>query len=181
MSAALEQKPTVAGIGNNSLAVLAGRIVHEHEAIQNAPFVVPRAIKLGNLLIEVKNHDGQYGKWATWLKENCKGMSNRTAQRSMNLADNEPRLVEAQSKKSTAEKRHTVAACRLIAPPPRNAKVRNYHDEYVAAEEKLIEKLQVLNEKNGAAAIKQAAEVTIRLLKNTVNHLVSPPEKQKVA
>jgi hypothetical protein len=132
--------------------------VHEHEAIQNAPFVVPRAIKLGNLLIEVKNHDGQYGKWATWLKENCKGMSNRTAQRSMNLADNEPRLVEAQSKKSTAEKRHTVAdltlneACRLIAPP-RNPKKRNYHNEYVAAEEELIEKLELLNKMAGAVRL----------------------------
>ena len=178
-------------LGSNLLPDLAARIVREHELIQKAPYVVPNAIDLGKLLIEAKNHQGQYGKWATWLKENCKGMSGRTAQRYMNLADNEPRLEETQRKKTAEDKngkRHTVAdltlneACRLIAPP-RNPKEKNYHNEYVAAEEKLIEKLQVLNEKNGAAAIKQAAEVTIRLLKNTVNHLVSPappPEKQKV-
>ena len=101
MNVALGQKPTVAGIGNNSLADLAGRIVFEHEAIQNAPYVVPRAIRLGKLLIEAKNHDGQYGKWATWLKENCKGMSMRTAQRYMDLADKEKELEEIQRKKST--------------------------------------------------------------------------------
>jgi hypothetical protein len=101
--------PARAGIGSNSLPELASRIVREHEAIQNAPHVVPRAIELGKLLIEAKNHEGQYGKWATWLKDNCKGMSDRTAQRYMNLAANQQKLIEIQSKKSTPEKRHTVA------------------------------------------------------------------------
>jgi hypothetical protein len=59
-------------IGSNSLPELASRIVREHEAIQNAPHVVVRAISLGKLLIEAKNNDGQYGKWSTWLKDNCR-------------------------------------------------------------------------------------------------------------
>jgi hypothetical protein len=54
-----------AGIGSNSLPELASRIIREHEEIQNAPYVVPRAIALGKLLIEAKNHDGQYGNPST--------------------------------------------------------------------------------------------------------------------
>jgi hypothetical protein len=162
-----------AGIGSNSLPELADRIVREHEAIQNAPHVVPRAIALGKLLIEAKNHDGQYGKWATWLKENCKEMSERTAQRYMNLAVNQQKLVEFQQKKSTGEKRHTVAdltlneACRLIKPPG-GGKPRKPHDEYVAAEDKLIEKLELIG---SAAAIRQAADVTQKRLKAAVADL----------
>src|SRR6516165_4881884 len=91
-----------AGIGSNSLPELASRIVFEHEAIQNAPYVVPRAIRLGKLLIEAKNHEGQYGKWSAWLKENCKEMTDRTAQRYMNLAVNERNLEEI-LRKRTAE------------------------------------------------------------------------------
>jgi Protein of unknown function (DUF3102) len=162
----------VAGIGSNSLPELASRIVREHEAIQHAPHVVPRAIDLGKLLIEAKNHEGQYGKWATWLKDNCKGMSDRTAQRYMNLAANQQKLVEAQTKKSTPEKRHTVAdltlneACRLVAPE--RPKVKNLHNEYVTAEDKLIEKLEQLAD---PATIKQASELTLRRLRAAVADL----------
>jgi hypothetical protein len=165
-----------AGIGSNSLPELASRIVHLHDAIQNAPHVVPRAIELGKLLIEAKNHEGQYGKWATWLKDNCKGMSDRTAQRYMNLAANERKLVEAQSKKSTAEKRHTVAdltvneACRLVAPTF-TPKVKNLHNEYVTAEDKLIEKLEQLGD---PATIRQASELTFRRLRAAVADLAKP-------
>jgi hypothetical protein len=168
---ALQQRST-AGIGSNSLPELADRIVREHEAIQNAPHVVVRAISLGKLLIEAKNHDGQYGKWATWLKEKCKEMSERTAQRYMNLATNEQKLHETQQKKSTPEKRHTVAdltlneACRLIRPPA-SVRPKSPHDKYVAAEDKLIEKLQGLS----PAAIREAAGVTLKRLNTAVAHL----------
>jgi hypothetical protein len=163
------------GIGSNSLPELASRIVREHEAIQIAPHVVPRAIELGKLLIEAKNHDGQYGKWATWLKENCKGMSDRTAQRYMNLAVNQQRLEEIQRKKSTAEIRHTVAdltlneACRLIKPPS-EGKARNVHDQYVAAEDKLIEKLELIG---SAAVIRHVVDVTLKRLRAAVAALAA--------
>jgi hypothetical protein len=49
-------------LGATPLPELAARIVIEHEAIQNAPHVVPRAIRVGKLLIEAKNHEGQYRK-----------------------------------------------------------------------------------------------------------------------
>ena len=180
MNVALGQKPTVAGIGNNSLADLAGRIVFEHEAIQNAPYVVPRAIRLGKLLIEAKNHDGQYGKWATWLKENCKGMSMRTAQRYMDLADKEKELEEIQRKKSTPEKRHTVAdltlneACRSIAVP-RIPRPKKPHDEYVIVEDELIDKLELLG---SAEAIRQAATLTYKRLKAAVADLAPETDPQ---
>jgi hypothetical protein len=47
-------------------------------------------------------------------------------------------------------------------------------DAYVAAEEKLIEKLEELA---NPAAIKDAADITIRLLKNTVDHLITQKTK----
>jgi hypothetical protein len=160
-------------VGNNSLPDLASRIVREHEGIQNAPHVVLRAILLGNLLIEAKNHDGQYGKWSTWLKENCKEMSDRTAQRYMDLAINEKDLrAKLPWQKSESTIRHTMAdltlneACGLIKPA-REGKQRNYHDEYVAAEDKLIEKLQLLS----PTAIKDAAEVTFKRLRAAVADL----------
>ena len=170
----VQQKPP-AGIGSNSLPELASRIVRDHEAIQNAPHVVLRAIALGKLLIEAKNHDGQYGKWATWLKVNCKEMSERTAQRYMDLAINQEKLEEILQKKSTAEKRHTVAdltlneACRLINPPGGGNK-KNPHDKYVAAEDALIEKLELLG---SAGAIREAAEITYRRLKAAVADLAN--------
>jgi hypothetical protein len=40
-----EQRPAI--IGSNSLPDLAARIVREHEAIERAPYVVPKAITLG--------------------------------------------------------------------------------------------------------------------------------------
>jgi hypothetical protein len=160
-------------VGSNSLPDLASRIVREHEAIQKAPHVVLRAISLGNLLIEAKNHDGQYGKWSTWLKDNCKEMSDRTAQRYMDLAINEKDLrAKLPWQRSPETIRHTVAdltlneACGLIKPP-RKEKQRNYHNDYVAAEDKLIEKLQLLS----PAAIREVAEVTNKRLRAAVADL----------
>jgi hypothetical protein len=94
MSEPNREPPLRAGIGSNSLPELARQIVETHEAIQNAPRTAYRAIMVGKLLIEAKNHEGQYGKWATWLKENCKGMLERQAQRYMQLASNEQKLQQ---------------------------------------------------------------------------------------
>jgi hypothetical protein len=74
----------------------------------------------------------------------------------------------------------------MIAQEERDAKKKkceadnppNYHNAYVAAEEELIEKLELLNEKAGPDAIKEAADITIRHLKNTVDHLL---QEKKVA
>ena len=168
------QQERLAGIGSNSLPELAANIVREHEAIQNAPHVVVRAILLGKLLIEAKNHDGQYGKWGTWLEENCKEMSNRTAQRYMDLAIKEKELrAKLPWTKPENTIRHTVAdltlneACGLIRPPS-TKKPKSAHDKYVVAEDALIEKLQLLT---SPVAIKEAAEVTHKRLRAAVAHL----------
>jgi hypothetical protein len=177
-------------MGSNSLPDLARQIVEQHELIANAPKTAYRAIMLGKLLTEAKNHDGQYGKWATWLKENCRGMSERTAQRYMQLASAEDKLKSlcaAMKDKKGNPKPSRVTdlsyreAYDLITSDDREKKQKkreaenppNYHNEYVAVEEELIEKLELLNEKVGGAAIKEAAERTVRCLRNTVDHLLA--------
>jgi hypothetical protein len=142
------------GIGSNSLADLAGRIVTMHEAIQNAHKTASRAIQLGKMLIDAKNHEGQYGKWADWLKENCKGMLERTAQRYMQLASNEQKLIAECAKLKDKDGNPTRVtdlsyreAYNLITREEREKKKEkreaerppNYHNDYVAAEEELIE------------------------------------------
>jgi hypothetical protein len=162
-------------IGSNSLPGLAANIIREHEGIQNASHVVLRAINLGKLLIEAKNHDGQYGKWATWLKENCKEMSERTAQRYMDLAIKEKELrAKLPWKKSENTIRHGVAdltlneACGLIKEQGDNREPKSPHDKYVTAEGNLIEKLKALG---SAVAIKEAADQTLRRLNAAVADL----------
>jgi hypothetical protein len=71
---------------SNSLAVLAGRIKAEHEAVHAAlKDSVQHAIDAGDLLIEAKQQLGKHGQWLKWLSEHC-GVTERTAQRYMRLA-----------------------------------------------------------------------------------------------
>ena len=102
-----------AGIGSNSLPELARQIVEAHEAIQNAPKTAYRAIMVGKLLIQAKNHDGQYGKWTTWLKDNCKEMTDRTAQRYMKLAAKEDSSITSVPREKTKMEIRTRHACRI--------------------------------------------------------------------
>jgi hypothetical protein len=116
-----EPTASPARIGSNSLPELARQIVEAHEAIQNAPKTAYRAIMVGKLLIQAKNHDGQYGKWATWLKENCREMTDCTAQRYMKLAAKETSSktsVPRQRTKMEIRNRH---ACRICPSGKRTA------------------------------------------------------------
>jgi hypothetical protein len=96
-------------------------------------------------------------------------MAERTAQRYMNLAINEQKLIDHQIKKSTAEKRHTVAdltlneACRLVKGG--GGRQKSPHDKYVAAEDNLIEKLEQLG---SGSAIAEAAQITLKRLNAAV-------------
>jgi hypothetical protein len=171
-------------MGSNSLPDLARQIVEQHELIANAPKTAYRAIMLGKLLIEAKNHEGQYGKWATWLKDNCRGMLERQAQRFMQLASSEQKLQQecaAMKDKDGNPKPSRVTdlsyreAYNLITRDEREKKKRaaesepNHYNEYVALEGELLDKLALLP----PGAIKEAAEITARHLRNTVAHLTA--------
>jgi hypothetical protein len=72
---------------SNSLAVLAGRIKAEHEAVSVAlRDSVRHAIAAGELLIEAKEQL-KHGQWLPWLNDHCT-ISERTAQLYMRCARN---------------------------------------------------------------------------------------------
>ena len=75
----------MSSVGDNILAVLAGRIREAHEACRAAAVVTAeRAIEAGRLLIEAKAAV-RHGEWLSWLRDHT-GISERTAQRYMRLA-----------------------------------------------------------------------------------------------
>lgn len=61
---------------------------------------VPRAIELGVMLITAKNDYGRHGNWGRWLKDNCKQISERTAQLYMELANGRLRIETELAKRS---------------------------------------------------------------------------------
>ena len=70
-----------------SLDDLAQRIKTEHQEIIGAKRnIVERAMKAGDLLIQAKANAG-HGNWLNWLKANCVGISERTANVYMKLAE----------------------------------------------------------------------------------------------
>ena len=167
--------------GSNSLPDLARQIVEAHEAVESGPKNAASAMRCGKFLIEAKDHAGQYGKWGTYLKEQCKGMTARTAQRYMDLARNEAKL-EALCRKMTADGKATHVShlsfreAMAMIKPPSDPKLKKPDVEYEAAEEKLIEKLEALQ----PAAIDGAVKKTIRHLRNSADHLLAAKD-QKVA
>jgi hypothetical protein len=75
------------------LASLADQIKAAYAAIGEAcKDVVNRAIVMGDLLNQAKQRVG-HGNWAGWLQDNC-SLSERTAQRYMNIADNKQKIAE---------------------------------------------------------------------------------------
>lgn len=74
-------------------ADLAAKINDEFAAIKKAEIdgdrsVVSRAIAFGAMLKQTKEQVG-HGKWINWLHDNCRQISERMAQRYMNLADSQ--------------------------------------------------------------------------------------------
>lgn len=69
-----------------SLESLAGRILREHAAATiSADSAIEHARKAGTLLLEARERC-ERGKWESWLRENCSGISTTTAQAYMRVA-----------------------------------------------------------------------------------------------
>ena len=86
-----------------SLDDLAQRIKTEHQEIMGAKRnIVERAMKAGDLLIQAKANAG-HGNWLNWLKANCVGISERTANVYMKLADGRATIEEKLKSAATAD------------------------------------------------------------------------------
>jgi hypothetical protein len=97
-------KPEVLKPGEIGLPELATKIKAAYAEIGKAcKDVVWRAVAMGDLLNQAKKQMG-HGNWATWLQANCE-LSERTAQRYMNIADNKQKIAEyIQGKESKSAK-----------------------------------------------------------------------------
>jgi hypothetical protein len=86
-----------------SLDDLAQRITTEHQGIMGAKRnIVERAMKAGDLLIQAKAKAG-HGNWLNWLKTNCAGISERTANVYMKLAEGRATIEEKLKSAATAD------------------------------------------------------------------------------
>jgi hypothetical protein len=150
-----------------SLSDLANKIKDAHRAVLDATInVVARAITAGEALLEAKTKLG-HGQWLPWVKELC-DLSERTAQRYMNLAENKTKLGELLREKSARLADLTLTeAERLLGHSKSSGSGRspNASDSYDKAEKKLIDRLKALS----FEAAEAAAEVTIRQLKDTIS------------
>ncbi len=173
-----------------SLPDLATRIRVGHSAVIEAKKnIVRKAIEVGGWLKQAKDSpEMKHGMWLPWLKANCADLSERTAQRYMELADNKEDLEELLKLKSAAMADLTLSgALELLQTPPPGATEPGEDqdaeeetependqdeaetsdkasDEYDKAEEKLIQRLKNLNPDEAEAAI----STTIRKLRDIV-------------
>jgi hypothetical protein len=142
-----------------SLADFATRINTEFAAIQKTEHdanktVVQRAISFGITLSQAKEKVG-HGKWKKWLNDNCRAISERTAQRYMKLADS-PEVRAELGKNDTMSLlslRKALALANRTPPTPRPPS-----DEYDRAETKLVEKLEALSPDTAEAAANETVE-----------------------
>jgi Protein of unknown function (DUF3102) len=121
-----------------SLPDLASRIRLGHTAVIEAKKnIVRKAIEVGGWLKQAKDSpEMKHGQWLPWLKANCPDISERTAQRYMELADNKEQLEEALKVKSAAMADLTLAgAIELLKPPPPEAEKETEPDDQDAEEE----------------------------------------------
>jgi hypothetical protein len=149
-----------------SLSDLANKIREAHRAVLDATKnVVARAITAGEALLEAKTKLG-HGQWLPWVKERC-DLSERTAQRYMNLAENKIKLGDLLREKSARLADLTLTEVeRLLGHSKSSGSGRNPNasDSYDKAQKKLIDKLKALSLEDAEAA----ADETIKQLKSTI-------------
>ena len=142
-----------AGVGDNRLPELAERIKHDHKAIRDALNVknlVPKAIKIGEWLIEAKLKL-DHGQWLPYLKDKC-GLSDRTSSRYMSLHNNKAKLEEAQKLKSATLADMTLSDADKIISKANGKKPRGSNpvstanaDDVTKLEDKMIEALKKMD------------------------------------
>lgn len=150
---------------------------------------VPRAIDLGAMLIKAKADYGAHGKWGQWLKDNCKQVSERTAQLYMKLAEGRAKIEAELAKRDPAAVADLIAdlslrgALQLLeggsvesesgAGKGTAGKGKggtkgkgegNHSDAYDGVQKRLIEKLKKLEPEQAEAAVNE----TIKRLKEAV-------------
>jgi len=166
-------QPPVAGTGHNSDPVLAQKIKDGYKAVLEAgKGVVREAIKFGELLNSEKG-PRDHGTWLIWLKTNC-GLSERTAQRYMWLAQNKSKL-ETELRKSDLSLNKAIA---LLSGEKKKRDELSASDKYDKCQETLIKKLQDLTTHQEREA---AAGETIKQLKATVAAMKQAAEQAKAA
>jgi hypothetical protein len=141
-----------------SLADLATRINTEFAAIRKDDqdlnkSVVQRAIIFGRTLSQVKDQVG-HGKWEKWLKDNCRKISARTAQRYMKLADS-PEVRAELGKNDTVSVLSLRAA---LAMANKTTGAKRPSDQYDSAENNLVKKLEALSPDTAEAAANDTVE-----------------------
>jgi hypothetical protein len=154
-----------------SLSDLASRINTEFAAIQKAEqdtnkSAVHRAMGLGRTLTQAKEKVG-HGKWEKWLTDNCRNISDRTAQRYMKLADS-PEVRAALGKNDTVSVLSLRAALALANPSTKQSKPSEAYDR---AEGTLVKKLEALS----ADTAEAAASGTVERL----NEAVAPKQNEQ--
>jgi hypothetical protein len=158
-----------------SLADLAAKLDAEFLAIKNSEIagnrsVVQKAIAFGDMLNEAKAQVG-HSRWVNWVSDNCREISKSTAERYMKLAKSPE--VRAELGKNITETFLTLRKALAIANPSKKNK-KNESDLYDTAESNLIAKLEELAASPLAATVEEAADNTIKRLREAVVRLKSP-------
>ena len=116
--------PAATTVPSLALPDLASRIRVGHSAVIEAKKnIVRKAIEVGEWLKQAKDSpEMKHGQWLPWLKASCPDISERTAQRYMELADKKEKLEEVMKLKSATMADLTLAgAVELLKPPPPEA------------------------------------------------------------
>jgi Protein of unknown function (DUF3102) len=147
-----------------SLDDLASRIKTYHAAVlEHARNVVDKAISAGLLLKEAKSKV-PYGEWLSWLKEHCE-LSERTAHRYMQLANNKRKIEDAlRGKSATMATLSLNKAIKLIEAHPDTEGGDGAASKYAKTQEALIKRLQDLLPEDA----EEAAQRTIQELQKVV-------------
>jgi Protein of unknown function (DUF3102) len=166
----LVDEPTALKPEALSLPDLGKKIKSDHEQLtNNLRYIAPRAISIGEDLNKAKVLAG-HGGFLKWVKLNC-AMTNKTAERYMNLATNKDKLLAKLREKGREGDEFemlsnlSLAQCeRLITEPNSSSGGDNASDAYDRAEKKLIEKLNGFS----LGAAEAAVAETIRQLNQAV-------------
>jgi hypothetical protein len=146
-----------------TLADLATSINPDLKAIAEAKST-PHALHLGDMLNRAKVMV-PHGNWKGWLKDNCK-LSERTAQRYMDLATNRQKLEQKlREKDKSATVADLLAGCSLNTAMallkdhnPQSGRSGNASDAYDTAEKTLLKKLVKLAAPEADAAATKTKE-----------------------
>lgn len=87
---------------------------------------LPKAIAIGEKLLDLRPRVSKHGEWQDWLKKHCPSLAYETATGYIRLADNQDELAELAKAKSVADADLTISeALKLLAKPKPTSKAKN--------------------------------------------------------